>query len=118
MSIAETSEQMVMTYADIGGEWWNKNAQLNLASFDGTKTGITFTFTGVDTHEYLFKIEGTGAGTPVEASLVSDGTEQTLTLDLSSKTEAERANLKFVVLFVKTAGASGSITVLPFTYVS
>ena len=118
MSIAETSEQMVMTYADIGGEWWNKNAQLNLASFDGTKTGITFTFTGVDTHDYLFKIEGTGAGAPVEASLVSDGTEQTITLDLSSKTEAERANLKLVVLFVKTAGASGSITVLPFTYVS
>ena len=118
MGISEPAADMTMTYAGITGSWWEKNAQLNLASFDGTKTGITFAFTGVAGHEYLFKIEGAGAGAPVELAIVGDGNAQTLTLDLSAKTEAERANLKLIVLFVKTLDASGSITVQPFTYVS
>lgn len=106
--------QVTITYENTPDQWWNNNAQLAVKDFDGTKNSVKFTFTGVATHTYLFKIEG--GGVAKETPIVADGTEQTVTLDLTLMTEAQRDGLNLIVVFVQTVGASGSVVVKDWTY--
>ncbi|MBU0997048.1 MAG: hypothetical protein KKE16_03275, partial [Firmicutes bacterium] len=115
METVEVDGVVTATYTDTPSEWWNVNIQSAVADFDETKTSIIFTFTGVAGTEYLFKIEGGGQG--VEASAIATGASQEFVLDLSGKTEAERAGFNLIVVFVKTVGASGSFTVDGWEYV-
>ncbi len=110
----EGEGNVTFTYADITANFWEKNAQLVVNDFDGTQEAISFTFTGVVGHEYLFKIEG--GGNAVETPIIGDGTEQTVVLDLSGLTQEQRDGLNLLVFFVKTAGASGSVVVNDFEY--
>jgi uncharacterized protein YxeA len=115
-TVVETDTDVTLTYPATPANWWENNAQLAVVNFDGTKTAITFTFTGVATHEYVFKIEGPG-GINVEQPIVADGTEQTVTVDLSSMTEVQRDSLNLIIVFVKTEGAAGSVVVKDWMYV-
>ncbi|MFW6319790.1 MAG: hypothetical protein ACOC1L_06350, partial [Bacillota bacterium] len=70
--------------------------------------------TGVDTQDYLFKIEGGGVDT--QLGMTADGTEQTLTLDLSEFSETERDGLNLIIVFVESVGDSGSIVISDIEY--
>ncbi len=89
--------------------WWDWSAQYEYGVYDGsTFNAIDFVFTGVSGTEYKIKAEGNGFNK--EAGLVADGTEQTLTLDLSTWTEEQRSGITKVVIF-----AVGDGTVTPVT---
>ncbi len=115
MTAVESETDVTLTYANTPANWWESNAQLPVIGFDGTQTSIKFTFTGVDTHEYLFKIEGPG-GVNVEQPIIADGTEQTVTLDLSGLTKEQRDSFNKIVFFVKTLAASGTVVVKDWMY--
>lgn len=115
VDVVASGDNEDMTYPTVNGSaWWNNNAQLKVSNFDGTKEAIDFTFTGVDGHEYLFKVEGGFAA--IEKSIVGDGTEQTVQIDLSGLTEEQRATVSLFIVFVKTDQAAGTITLNPWTY--
>jgi len=116
LTVAQTDDDVTITYANTPNSWWENNAQLALKEFDGTKTAISFTFTGVDTQQYLFKIEGGGQNK--ETFIVADGTEQTVVCDLSTFTEAQRDAFKLIIIFSSTPGASGTIVVDNWEYVT
>ncbi len=109
IGVTEDAGVATMTYTAIPTPWYNANAQYTNFTFDGAKDMVEFTFTGVDTHVYLFKIEG--GGNARETEITSDGTEQTVVIDLSDLTPEQRADLNLMVFFVKTEGASGTATV-------
>jgi hypothetical protein len=106
-TVVETETNVTINYTDTAVEWWNNNAQLEVTDFDGTMNQLLFTFTGVLGHEYLFKIEG--GGQAKELAIVGTGVEQELLLPLDLMTEAQRDGLNLIIVFVKTAGASGSL---------
>jgi hypothetical protein len=115
MTAVDSATDVTLTYTATPTNWWENNAQSPVVNFDGTQTSIKFTFTGVATHEYLFKIEGPG-GVNVEQPIVADGNEQTVTLNLSTLSEAQRNSLNLVIVFVKTVGAAGTVTVKDWVY--
>jgi uncharacterized protein YxeA len=115
MTAVETENDVTLTYTATPANWWESNAQLPVVDFDGTQTSIEFVFTGVATHEYLFKIEGPG-GVNVETPIIADGNEQTHVLNLSALTEAQRDSLNLIIVFVKTAGAAGTVVVKNWMY--
>jgi uncharacterized protein YxeA len=115
MTAVDTATDVTLTYTATPTNWWENNAQLPVVNFNGTKTSIKFTFTGVATHEYLFKIEGPG-GVNVEQPIIADGTEQTVTLNLSALTEAQRNSFNLIIVFVKTVGAAGTVVVKDWMY--
>jgi hypothetical protein len=88
-------------YATSGPEWFFSNAILPLFNFDSTKTSLTTTFTGVDTHEYIFKLE-TNGGAFAEVSIVANGNQQTAVIDLTTLTEQERSEIDKLVFFAVT----------------
>ncbi|MFZ9139425.1 MAG: SusF/SusE family outer membrane protein [Bacilli bacterium] len=98
-------------YLNTTAEFWNAHAQMRVYGMDGTKTKVNFEYTGVATHEYLFKIEGNGAAK--EARSVATGERQTYTLDISDLSETQRAGLNLVVFFhtLPTSPVEGTITV-------
>jgi len=115
MEVVVTGASVTATYTATPAAWWNNNLQSTIADFDGTKTGIVFTYTGVAGVSYLFKIEG--GGQFVELASVATGASQTVTLDLSAMTEAQRDGLNLIVVFVQTEGAAGTFTVTGWDYV-
>jgi hypothetical protein len=115
-TVVETETEATISYSGIdGAAWWDSNAQLPIVNFDGTKGSIIFTFTGVDGHEYLFKVEGP-EGVARELGITGNGLEQTLEIDLSTLTEAQRASLNLIIVFVQTDQAAGDIVIQPWTY--
>ena len=114
-TVVETATDVTITYTATPTNWWENNSQLPVVNFDGTQTSIKFMFTGVATHEYLFKIEGPG-GVNVEQPIVADGTEQMVTLDLSALSEAQRDSFNLIIVFVKTVGAAGTVVVKDWMY--
>ncbi|MCF7930529.1 MAG: carbohydrate binding domain-containing protein [Acholeplasmataceae bacterium] len=113
-TVVETETNVTINYTDTAVEWWNNNAQLEVTDFDGTMNQLLFTFTGVLGHEYLFKIEG--GGQAKELAIVGTGVEQELLLPLDLMTEAQRDGLNLIIVFVKTAGASGSLVLNTWEY--
>lgn len=112
--VEQTENLATMSYENIPSEWWVINAQLPLDSFDVTRASIIFTFTGVEDHSYLFKIEGENYDK--ELAILGTGDKQTLELDLSGLTEVQRAELDLIVLFVRTTGAAGDIIIHSVQY--
>ncbi|MFH0993722.1 MAG: hypothetical protein V1761_05185, partial [bacterium] len=108
MTVVDDEVSSIVTYTNIPSSWWGPNAQQPLAGYDPNVTTISFTFKGVAGHEYLFKVEG--GGYSKEASVIATGEQQTFVLDITSITVTNRAKLNLVVVFCKTVGASGSIT--------
>lgn len=49
-------------------------------------------------------------------AIIADGTEQTVILDLSLMTEAQRNSLNLIIIFVKTTDAAGSVVVKDWEY--
>ncbi|MDC0558861.1 carbohydrate binding domain-containing protein [Candidatus Izimaplasma bacterium] len=92
--------------------WWDFSAQhLNL-TFDGTTfNAIDFTFTGVDTHNYKFKIEYAGGAKETGDGVVGNGAEQVVTLDLSTFTPEQLSSINKVVIFSSGQGQTGTVTV-------
>ncbi|MDD3123307.1 MAG: hypothetical protein PHC62_07345, partial [Candidatus Izemoplasmatales bacterium] len=116
MDVVVDGSSVTATYTDTPAEWWNVNIQSPVAAFDGTKTSIIFTFTGVAGTTYVFKVEGGGAS--VEgAGVVATGVSQEFVLDLSGKTLAERNGFNKIVVFVTTLGATGTLVVEGWEYV-
>lgn len=109
-------DSVVINYVDTPAQFWANIAILDIVNFDGTQTSISFTFTGVDTHDYLFKIEFADGTTAIEYHMIADGTEQVATVDLSGLTEANRDSIKLFAFFVTTEGASGSVDIANVTY--
>ena len=113
-----------MTYAPATGTsigysntvLWVANAQLRIyGTFDATKTKVNFEYTGVNGHEYLFKIEGGGVNK--EARSVATGAKQTYVLDISTLASADRAKLNLLVLFhTAPVGGSGTLIIHGVSY--
>jgi hypothetical protein len=74
-----------------------------------------FTFTGVVDKEYVFKVEGGGAG--VEVSVLATGAEQTATISLSTLNQTQKDGLNLLVVFAKTVGFSGTVVITNIEYV-
>ncbi|MBI9009436.1 MAG: carbohydrate binding domain-containing protein [Tenericutes bacterium] len=111
MDIVETDNGVTITYDVVSTPWYNDNVQAELPGFDPLVEGIEFTFTGVLDHVYLFKIEGFGTGIAREVEITGTGAEQTVLLDVSDLTAAERAQLDLIIIFVKTEGSSGILDI-------
>ena len=111
------SVEYVLTYGAVASEWWTSNLQGAFAGFDPTNTTFDITFVGENGQTYLFKVEAAGVEPAIaaEASIVADGTEQTVSIDLSAMTEEQRAALDLMVIFAQTEGASGSLTIMPIS---
>ncbi len=108
-------------YLNTTNEFWNSNAQMRIyGGFNATKTGIIFDFTGVDGHEYMFKVEQQGTGNAVEARVTATGERQSYTLDISAKSEADRALFNLLVFFhtAPTNPVEGTIVVHGWSYPS
>jgi len=105
------ADSVVFTYADTPDPaWWSNLGVFRVERFDGTVTTQEFVFTGVSGTQYMFKVETEGAN--IETFIVADGTEQTVTADLSAWTEAQRDMINVFAFFVSTPGASGSVDVM------
>ncbi len=113
MDVMVVLDNESLTYADVavGSNWWDTNAQQLLSNFDGTKDGMLFTFTGELGHTYLFKVEG---NSNYEMAVVGTGEEQVFLLSLAGMSEADRASLNKLIIFVQTVGASGSVELAPW----
>jgi hypothetical protein len=89
-------------------------------TFDATKTKVNFEYTGVATHTYLFKIEGSRDGRYVakEVESVATGSKQTFVLDISTISAADRAKLNLIVFFHKlpTNPVSGTLVIHNVSY--
>lgn len=107
------SDRTLVDYSGTPTEWWNNNVQLPLDAFDGTQTTATFPFIGVAGQEYVFKVEG--GGKFVEETHAADGTLQSIVMDLTSLTEAERDALVLAVVFAKTTDGAGTMEVFDVT---
>jgi hypothetical protein len=106
-------------YLNTTDQFWNANAQLRIyGGFNSAKTGVSFDFTGVVGHEYIFKVEQQGQQNNVEARVVATGARQTFTLDLSGKTVEQRALFNLFVFFhtAPTNPVSGTIVVHGWSY--
>jgi len=115
MTVVNTATDVTITYTATPANWWENNAQLAILNFDQTKTSVQFTFTGVASQEYVFKIEGPG-GVNKEVSVVATGSSQVLSIDLSTFTEAQRDVLNLIVVFAKTTASSGSLVITNIQY--
>ena len=115
MTVLQTETNVSITYSGTTANWWEKNAQLPVPNFDGTKEEIVFTYTGVAGQEYVFKIEGGGQNK--EVTVLADGTEQVLVMDLSTFTEAQRDAFILIVVFAKTLGGEGTLVVNNWEYI-
>lgn len=115
MSAVADEDSVMITYPVITAQFWADIALLDIDSFDGAQESITFNFTGVDTHTYLFKVEFATAS-PIEQSIVADGTAQSITLDLSGLTAEERNGLVLFAFFCTTEGATGTVDIENVTY--
>ena len=98
MTYAPTSGTSI-GYLNTTDQFWNANAQLRMyGTFDATKTKVNFEYTGVNGHQYVFKIEQKG-GVNKEDRSVATGDKQTYVLDISSISEVDRAKLNLLVVF-------------------
>jgi hypothetical protein len=106
---------MTFTYT-ARGEFYFQNAQIDVVGFDGSKSSVTVSFTGVAGQEYMFKFEYPGHTNNVEFRVVATGAAQTAVLNLAAFSPEIRASFnKFVVFnFIKTE--AGSITVTSWAY--
>jgi len=98
-----------ITYTDITSAWWLDNTYTIINDMDETVIALNLTFTGVEDHEYVFKLEGDTYSTEIE--VLATGLSQEVMIDLTGFTVEERLNLKLLVVFTKTVGASGTITI-------
>ena len=108
VTVVDDEVSSIATYTNIPASWWGPNVQHTLTNFDANQTTVSFAFKGVAGHEYLFKVEG--GGYAKEGSVIATGESQVFTLDISSIALANRSKLNLAVVFCKTVGASGSIT--------
>jgi len=115
MTVVQTETNVSITYSGTTANWWEKNAQLPIPDFDGTKEKISFMFTGVAGQEYVFKIEGGGQNK--EVTVLADGTLQELVMDLSTFTVPQRDGFNLIVVFAKTLNGEGTIVVNNWKYV-
>ena len=109
-----------ISYLNTTDEFGIANAQLKIyGGFDGSKASVTINFTGVEGHEYMFKIEQNSANN-VEARVTATGASQSFTLDLSGKTAEERALFNSFVFFhtAPTNPVEGTIIVHGWSYPS
>jgi hypothetical protein len=108
-------------YLNTTNNFWEANAQLRIyGTYEATKTKVNFEYTGVATHEYLFKIEKLGGGPNKEARSVATGSKQTFVLDISSISAADRAKLSLLVVFhtAPTNPVSGTLIIHGVSYAS
>lgn len=108
-------------YLNTTDQFWNSNAQLRIyGGFNSAKTGVSFDFTGVVGHEYMFKVEQQGQPNAVEARVTATGARQSFTLDLSGKTVEQRALFNLFVFFhtAPINTVSGTIVVHGWSYPS
>ena len=112
--VSSSDTSTTVSYNDIPGDWWVVNAQYTVSPVDISRGSIIFTFTGNAGHSYVFKIEGDDVAT--EESVVANGNEQTLSLDLTPFTQAQRAALNLLVVFVETPGAQGTLEIHSVAY--
>ncbi|QLY39533.1 DUF5011 domain-containing protein [Hujiaoplasma nucleasis] len=112
-TVTENETNVEIVYGTTATNWWENNAQALLENFDGTKSSIIFTFTGVLDHEYVFKVEGDLA---LEVSAIGTGAEQSVELSLSTMTEAQRNTIDLLIIFSKTVGAEGTMIFNGWTY--
>jgi hypothetical protein len=108
-------DAMTFTYT-ARTNFWDQNAQINLLSFDGSKSSVTVPFTGVANQEYMFKFEYPGHTNNVEFRVIATGAAQTAVLNLEPFTPEIRATFNKFVVFSFTPANAGSITVLPWYY--
>jgi hypothetical protein len=116
LTVVQDETGMTMTYVTKDPEWYDNNAQLAVVNFDGSKDAILFPYTGVAGQDYLFKIEGPGTGNAREVIVTADGTAQVATIDLSGLTVEQRNALNLIIVFSRTPGASGTLTVGNWMY--
>jgi hypothetical protein len=108
-----------ISYLNTTNEFWNANAQLRIyGGFNSAKTSVIIDFTGVDGHEYMFKVEQQGTQNAVEARVEATGERQSFTLDLSGKTAEQRALFNLFVFFhtAPTNPVEGTIVVHGWSY--
>ena len=114
MTLEETETEKTITYVAGDANFWDSNVQGTLPAFDGTNNAIVFTITGVAGHEYLFKFEG--GGNAKEILHVASGVQETVTLDLSSLTEAQRDALNLIVIFNRQTTQAGTLILHGWAY--
>ncbi len=114
VTLTENANSDTLTYTNTPENWWENNAIQVIDTFDGTKTGMTFTFTGEAGHLYLFKIES--PTTHVQAEVTATGSSQVFTLSLDTLTETERNDLNLIIWFSQTVASSGTITIDGWDY--
>ena len=113
---------MTFTYTAGRTFFYDQNAQIAIVGFDGSKTSVDVTFTGVTGQNYIFKFEYPNHSHTLEYTFTATGSEQTVSIDLTKDknnvaiTEATRDSFNKFVVFSATPGDAGSITVKPWTY--
>lgn len=118
-----TMDGDAMTFAYTArADFWQQNAQINLLSFDGSKSSVTVPFTGTAGHQYMFKFEYPGQTNNVEYPVTATGGAQTLVIDLSKDkngadlTPSIRSTFNKFVVFSFTPSDVGSIIVRPWYF--
>jgi hypothetical protein len=122
VNVATDEGAMTMGYTTDAVQWWNTHAKIEMVGFDGTKSTVSVTFTGVLGHRYVFKFERPDDRANMEYGFDATGVEQTVTIDLALDrnanpiTEASRSEIDLFVVFCATAGVTGSVTVNPLVF--
>ena len=122
VSVSNTGGALTMGYTTGPVEWWNTHAKIEMVGFDGTKSTVSVTFTGVAGHRYLFKFERPADRANMEYGFDATGVEQTVTINLTLDrnanpiTQASRNEIDLFVVFCATPGVTGSVTVKPLVF--
>jgi azurin len=120
-TVAVNAGAMTFTYTS-RPEFYSQNAQLPIIGFDGSKTSVSVTFTGVEDQEYIFKFEYPGHTHNAEYRFTATGVSQTVTIDITKDknnaeiTPAQRATFNKFVVFSAVNTSAGSITVTSLEY--
>jgi azurin len=115
-AVSVNAGAMTFTYTS-RPEFYSQNAQIAVVGFDGSKTTVSVTFTGVANQSYIFKFEYPGHTHNAEYTFTATGVSQTETIDITKDknnaeiTSAQRATFNKFVVFSAVNTSAGSITV-------
>lgn len=111
MTVEASGTDTVITYSNIGSNFWEKNARIYDFSDKTNMEALAIDFTGVKGQSYQFKIEGMTSSVYSNITVAGTGEKQRAVISLTNMTLDQKAQLCNILMFVETVGASGSATI-------
>lgn len=116
MTVTQNGTDNVIAYQGITANFWEKNARIYDFTDKTAMEALVINFTGVKDQTYQFKIEGLSSSVYANVSVVATGVKQKAVISLTNSTLEQKAQLCNILMFVETAGASGTVTIHDYQF--